>query len=361
MALVRFAARDPGGANGLAGFLTRHAPKLNFDLWTLPKATAVFARAGFIGREFPEDFTKATVVDAWQRLVPAKVVTGTSHYAAFEPLLWQLAREQGCPSLAVNDSWANLAPRFQWGKPDWVGAVDAGQVAELMALGFGREQIIETGHPWLALLLERRQAILSEPLPASPGPGVRVLFISESISSDVAQGVNAPFGFDEFDAFALVYQAAFEVGTPDFPVELAIKFHPYEDPAPFLTRLQKLPRKAGLRVMPLERQAQPLPWVRWADLVTGISSMLMLEAIVLDRPVLSVQPGLRREDTFIASRRGFAELLTEPAPALSRLQTLLADPEVRRLTVQRNQKFLETIPRDPFGRILDWILEPSTG
>ena len=98
---------------------------------------------------------------------------------------------------------------------------------------------------------------------------------------------------------------ALHVASATHPVTLAVKFHPYEEPAGFLRRRADLPVGEGLRLRTVEASAKPHPWVVWADLVVGVSSMLLLEAIVLGRPVVSVQPGLTREDTFIASARRF--------------------------------------------------------
>jgi hypothetical protein len=359
MALVRFAARDPGGANVLAGFLSRQAGGLSFDIWTLPKATPVFESAGFRCREFSENFEPVIVREAWLQLPVHKLITGTSHYAAFEPLLWDLARASGCASLAINDAWANLPARFQAGRPDFVGALEEGQRSELEALGFRPEQIIVTGHPWLGSLLENRRQNLAANEPPPRRATVQALFVSECIASDVAQGVNAPFGFDEFDAFAVLHRAAMQAAHAGISVELAIKFHPYEDPAPFKSRLRGLPSAPGLVVTTLDRSAKPYPWILWADLVAGIGSMLLLEAMVLGRPVISVQPGLMREDTFIASRRGFARTLTHPETAVQELTHLLTSAESRKTVRACNQGFLQTLPCDPYGAIREWISRPG--
>jgi hypothetical protein len=355
MGSLRFAARDPGGANVLAAFLSRHGARLVFDAWSLPRATPVFARVGVSTREFPEAFDPAAVRAAW-RVAPADfLVTGTSHYAPFEPLLWELAQETGAGSLAVVDGWSNMPLRFAAGRPDYVGAVDAGQAAELVAMGFSREQILCTGHPWLSLLVRDRERILAEALPAVTGAGLHVLFASETVAFDVAKGVNVPYGFDEFDAYALVHQAALHVASAAHPVTLAVKFHPYEEPADFLRRRAELPVGEGLRLRTVEASAKPHPWVVWADLVVGVSSMLLLEAIVLGRPVVSVQPGLTREDTFIASARGFAEVLTDPGAAAERLATLLASPEARADVRAANAGFLEGLPVEGSEAILELL------
>lgn len=354
-ARVRFAARDPGGANVLAAFLAQHGRLIPHDIWCLPKAAPVFARASLAFREFPEDFDLADVASAWRADPAPLLITGTSHYAGFEAALWDLARTSGGKSLVVIDAWLNVPTRFTHGRPDYVGAVDEAQIAELIALGFAREQLIVTGHPWLADLLGRRENILASIVPPPRTHAMQILFVSESIASDVAQGINLPFGFTEFDSFALLHQAAAQAASPDRPVELAIKFHPYEDESWFRGRLAELPSVPHLSIRPLERTASPHPWLLWADLVTGISSMLLLEAIVLGRPVVSLQPGLIRENTFIATTRGFARTFTDVKTALPPLTALIRESALQQREQQRNQSFLETLPPDPAANILRWI------
>jgi hypothetical protein len=345
----------------LAAFLARHGARVPFDVWALPRATPVFARAGFAPRGFAEAFDPAVLRAAWQASPARFLVTGTSHYEAFEPLLWGLARDTGAESLAVIDGWSNLPLRFAAGRPDFVGAVDLGQIEELVALGFRRERTLLTGHPWLSLLIAERSRLLAETPPAVTGPGVNLLFASEALAGDVAKRVNVPYGFDEFDAFALLHRAARQVVQAGRRVNLAVKFHPYEEPAAFLTRLGGLPLMDGLTVLPLEPTVKPHPWVLWADLVVGITSVLLLEAIVLGRPVISVQPGLAREDTFIASHRGFAEVLTDPEGAVGRLAELIGSGEGRQAVRERNAGFLATLPGDGSAAILDLLQRDTAG
>jgi hypothetical protein len=356
MAHVRFAARDPGGANVLMGFLSgrRGDALFTFDAWSLAQASPVFRRGGVEPREFADELSADVLDRAWAEQPADVLVTGTSHYAPFEAYLWKSARRRGCPSLAVNDAWVNLPRRFAVEKPDYVGAVDAGQVPELVAMGFDAGRVITTGHSWLAGLLSRQDTRRDIVAPERDGD-VHVLFVSESIASDVARGVNAPFGFDELDAFGVLHAAAVSAAAAGLTVRLAVKFHPSEDPTAFLARLAELERPPGLSIRTILGNETPYPWVLWSDLVAGVGSMLLLESIVLDRPVVSLQPGLTREDTFIVGRRGLAPTLTDPVEGRRTVSELLLDPATRRTLLERERRFVELIPPDPVSPIASWI------
>ena len=356
--IVRLAARDPGGANVLSSFLQQSRSESLFttDVWALPKAAEVFARAGAAVREFPESVTAGVLEDEWRRDPADVLVTATTHQTPFEAILWDIARQHGAPSLAVLDQWCNLPSRFQGGRPDSVGVIDAGQARELIELGFAPQVVRIVGHPWLADLLDRRSTLA--PVPRREGEdrdAVAVLFVSENISGDVRDGRNAPFGFDEIDSFEVLYQAACATAALGTPVVVAVKFHPYEDPARFRDHLGRLNPPAGVHLECVPLGAEPHAWVLWADLVVGISSMLLYEAMVLERPIVSVQPGLVREDTFAASERGFARTLTDRAQAITWLRDLLLDPEQRRTLLEMHRGFTGRLPRSRAEGLLAWI------
>jgi hypothetical protein len=362
MGNILFAARDPGAANVVAVFASRWraaGDQHDLEVWSLPRATPVFARHGLNSQEFP-DWDEADVQRRWGRRPPDAVVTGTSHYQPFEPSLWKLAARQGVPSLAILDSWTNLPARFAEGQPDFVGAVDTGQVAELNQLGFPSDRVLLAGHPFLRDLLRNRPEPAAADAPAARG-SVHLLFVSEPIAEDVAAGRNRPFGFDQVDVFELLERAAARAAAAGRRVTIGVRFHPYEDPARLLARVRDRPPRppVELRIVPGDEPAHRS--LEWADLVTGVGSMLLLEAIVFGRPVLSVQPGLSREDTFIASERGFVDRLLDPEQAVSTLADHLCRPEQRAATRSKNAGFLETLDPSDGAAVAAWLAEHAHG
>ena len=352
MAFVRFAARDPGGANVIASLLAALEPdrRFAFDVWTMPRATPVFARFGSPAVEFAEDAAPAALAARWADPRPDVLVTGTSHYGGFEAPLWDLARASGIPALAVIDSWVNLESRFRDGRPDRVGYIDAAQAGALRALGFADDHLIHTGHPWLSHV--RASA---RPRPAPQGDPFVVLFASEPIASDVAAGVNAPFGYDERDAFAVLHAVAVSRARAGRRLELRVRFHPYESPEAFLARVAALPTVAGLSVVvdPGSRPAHES--LAAAHLVTGIGSMLLLEAFALERPVVSLQPGTIRGNVFVAGERGLTPTVVDPTQAEVLLGPLLDDAATRADLVLRQRAFLDAVSADLRGELRPWI------
>lgn len=321
----------------------------------MPRAAEVFERAGVPSHLFSEEVTPDEIDWKWWKHRADLLITGTSHQAPFEAVLWELARRQPCPSLALLDQWCNLPLRFQHGQPDYVGAIDVVQADDLIRMGFSPEKVLVVGHPWLTDLLERCERQACTPKTQEDREAVCVLFVSESIAADVANGKNLPYGFDEIDSFDVLYRAACQAGELGTKVSLAVKFHPYENPARFRDFLNKLSPPPLVKLACAPQETDPRSWVLWSDLVVGISSMLLFEAMVLGRPVVSVQPGLAREDTFRASVNGYARTLTDPAEAVTFLTRLIQDPQERRAVLAGHRSFTGTLRRNCFEPVLGWI------
>jgi len=356
MAVLRFAARDPGGANVLAALVPELPAAVTADAWTLPRAERLRRTLPADAMTFEDTPSASVLAEVWDRNPADVLLTGTSHYAPFEQALWQIAAARSVPTLAVLDQWMNIGPRFTAGRPDFVTVLDPQQRPELIAIGFRSDHILDMGHPWLAQLAATGSAAAHR-----PRSGARVLFASEPIRDDVAKGANAPFGFDEFDAFMLVRDAAAEVARRGSDVSLVAKCHPYEDARAFAARVESLQPVDRLTVLVSDGASPALEAVRDADLVTGISSMILIEAMVLGRAVISVQPHLSREETFVPSIRGAARTLTDPRGARTALAELIASDEARARERARHAPFVQAVAGRPGDVLRHWLAQVGVG
>jgi len=173
----------------------------------------------------------------------------------------------------------------------------------------------------------------------------------------VAAGVNAPYGFDEFDAFELLYQCV--SAAPENPIQIAIKFHPYENSEQFQQKAESLPAAPHISLQFLTGKENSHKWAQWADLAVGISSILLLEAMIFSKPVISLQPRLVRENTFPAGQYGCAPTLTDPGEAKELILELIQQPDKRQQLKQMHRPFVESIPTDTVSPVANWIQTQS--
>ena len=142
--------------------------------------------------------------------------------------------------------------------------------------------------------------------------------------------------------------------TPIMPVTIVVKLHPYERVEDFASTIESHQSTANLWVEMIPGCERPHPWVMGADLVVGIGSVLLTEAMVLGVPVVSVQPGLCRENTFVPGAAGFGETWVDSSNARLRLTELLMNPNERRELLERNRGFVETFRNHDCETVAQW-------
>ena len=242
-------------------------------------AVSIWRRAGFEVLEASAASDLDDITSIW----PDIVVTG-SGFNSFEGSFWQWAKPRERPTIAVIDSWTSLARRFKvpggFEFPDAIGVIDEESRLQLIAETDCPSPIHTIGQPHL----QNQTANLSE---ACAKPGVirdvpRIVFLSEPIDVDYGREAR---GFDQYEAFEqLCSVLAFQN-----VLKLEVKPHPRESEKHwrrFIAQCQThVSIEIGLTKDPIE-----LLLVE-ADGLLGMTTMALLEAHLLGRPILSLQPG----------------------------------------------------------------------
>jgi len=162
-------AHDPGGANAVGATVAAlRRAGVAVRLVGAGPALARFARLGLTH--------EASTGDVEQEMIATAdlVLTGTSEYNALEQAALVMAAECGVPSLVISDFWGNqplrfasrLRGRIREVRPDWVTAIDADNVAELVHAGFRPSQVTITGQPWFGHLVRDSAALVPATSPA---------------------------------------------------------------------------------------------------------------------------------------------------------------------------------------------------
>jgi len=281
-------ARDPGAASALVPV----AQALPSTVIGLDHARPVFERAGIHLEELSSDQSPGIAEEWLSRVGPSVLLTGTSRLdlAPLDAQWWRASRAMQVPSVALLDHWVGYWEKFTVdirfdAVPDVIAVMDEYARGRLRELGCKQPQILVTGHPAFDGLstepLAGREGVRSQ-----WGSGVGewvVLFVSEPIASDLG----ALSGYDEVDVLRLLIDA-----LAGLPAQLIVKPHPREEPLRLAGLMKDMGRSGRLETELTGREA-----VAGADTVVGMTSILLLEAAVAGRPVLSIQPGAREDWT----------------------------------------------------------------
>jgi hypothetical protein len=313
---------DPGAAVFVAGLPAAAASVSSLIVRLLAvQPAADFLRArGVSFDELAGDRVVATVMGAR----PDVLVVGTSENprtAAFE--LVHAARAAGVPSVGVVDAAANAAYRFRGETtdplahaPDWLLVPDSATHAAFAALNYPTEQIVVSGHPQhetvteLARRLdaEGRDMVRRRVLPDAGDRHV-VMFAAE-----VSTGLNAE-QYRRSREYTLHGSAASDDRTSIVLDEflmavdslserpyLVLRLHPKNDMVEFARYLGAFDH--------ISAHGSPLEAAFAADVVVGMTSMLIMEAALMGVATLSIVPRLAEADWLTAIAAGMTPCAT---------------------------------------------------
>jgi len=214
------------------------------------------------------------------------------------------ARSMGIPTVGLVDAYANADQRFRGRSadplafvPDWLLVPDQATQAAYEALGYGLDRAIVCGHPHYDWVRQRaaelrqigRATLRRQLLPQWPGDRPIVVFVAE-ISTGLDPGQyrrSADYTFTgtghsdrrtDIAIDELLLAAANQLPPP----YLVLRLHPkntIEEFAPYRDRFHCI--SSG---------GSALDWVYCADLVVGMTSMLLVEAQLIGLPVLAIVP-----------------------------------------------------------------------
>lgn len=292
---------DPGAANFVAEALD--------VLAAASVRTRVFAGGTAFGHlaslgvsAMPYDRVEATIA-ILRREQPGLVLVGTAEDPDTPGLaLIDAAQSLAIPSMAVVDGPMHVAARLRGRtgdalghRPDAVAVADAATQASFCALGFEPTQVLAVGHPQYdrvrkiraSLDAEGCDAVRSRAFGFAPGPKKIALFLSElSDGVEPTQYRHAPHwtlagrGVSTWRTDIAIEE--FLDATAQRGFFRALRLHPKNTEADFAAYRGEFDRilSGGLA----------FEHIYAADIVVGVTTFLLVEAALLERPTLSILP-----------------------------------------------------------------------
>lgn len=315
---VLAAAQEAGAANALVPVITTLRRSLSAEVVVAACAQAaeVFAGAGLSPRQ-------ADAIEPLMREAsPNVLLLGTSWGWTLDKRLLSLGNECLLPSVSVVDHWTHYRERFLDPRsnrlvlPTRIAVPDQVALAQAARAGLPEDLMIATGHPHLETMINALEApgcqararelrrAWCESLGRSPDGSRVVLFVSEPFSQFHGPGSPSPYDFTEQDALEGVVEAieTLEQQTRG-RLALVVKRHPREQSQP----LQFGSRAKRRNLCVVSGQEPSSVCVMAADLVVGMLSMVLLEAVLAGRPASSFRPTRTAAEAFIGSELGLVE------------------------------------------------------
>ena len=329
-------SRDPGGTNAILPLIAPlQALGNELKVYGKDAALSIYRKQNIdcadICVAIPSG-TQEETDEFVRKTRPDLILTGTSSEDFTERHLWKAAERVGITSFAVLDQWTNYRLRLisEGGNP-MNGAVSSELIVpsyffimdefakeEMCALGIDRNKLVVSGQPFFDYIRKTGDKVtpqkveeLRRELTESDGGQVFV-FASQPIASIHRQnGMPEDYwGYTEETVLNSVVKTL-SIVTRDLATEvtLVLRLHPKDEVEAYKGVVGTLP--SSIKVV-VDRGTDSNLLLKASDLIIGMFSMLLLEAAILERPFISVQIGLKRENPLVFDRMGVVRsILTE--------------------------------------------------
>lgn len=223
-----------------------------------------------------------------------------------EKNIWFNARTGGIKTIAFVDAWQNYSMRFSGPskgehlayQPDYISCIDLFGKQGMEEEGFDPQILVPLGQPYLASLKKKYDGLSAEAIrkKLKIERGIPVLlFVSEALEENFGHAR----GYTQFDALRLSLR---ELMDRDGDTTLLVKLHPKDIMSKFIPFRSTVP---GKKMILAQDEVSSLECLKIADEVFGISSIMLVEAYILGKRVISVQPSLKVPDPLFLSRYGY--------------------------------------------------------
>ena len=331
-------AEDPGAANYVAAL----PDALRIRGWTVKLLAEGYAkdylsRRG-VGVEVVEEGLQAS--DLLRREHPRLLIVGTSENLDTLGLKLCLeARVMGIRSLGVVDALGNAPYRFRgqsddslFYAPDWLAVPDSWTREAYASLGYPVERVMICGHPQYDHILEvgagiageGRKGVRKRLFPSMGGELPLVVFAAE-----ISAGIRPQQYYELSDDYTLSGRGK-SVGRTEIVLEefldalaaaachayRVLRLHPKNDPDEFKRYAEEFDY--------VSQNEPPYHLIYAADLVVGMSSILLFEAALMGTPTLSVLPRTTEKESVIGVLAGITPCVTTREQLISILPGLLS-------------------------------------
>lgn len=337
-------SKDPGGANTVIPLVVALREK-GYEVRLFGKDAALekYSKAGLDEgtniREFLKEVSSGEVEDFLSKERPDFLITGTSAGDFTEKYLWKAAEKLNIPSFAILDQWLNYGIRFsryttaeirEYEKdkshpylPSKILVMDDYAKQEAIKDGLDQSKILVSGQPYFETLLkEKVSSERLKELRSRLGIGsddLIITFASEPVSKDYK---NDYWGFNEKTIFKELFEGVKEVSErSEKKISIIIKVHPREDEDSF----EEISSDTHKLKIIIDRDSKPMDLILISDVVAGMSSMFLIEAAIIGKPVLSILMGMKkeREPPFILDRRGIIKSIKGREELINRLDEII--------------------------------------
>jgi len=343
--LVLLFSCDPGGSNTIIPLINPLKQK-GYKVRLFGRDTAIerYKFFNLKGLDISDFFTETNLKNVelfLKKEKPDFVITGTSAEDLTEKFLWKAAEKLKIPSFAILDHWSNYGIRFspyrvsQLGQynhnkshpylPNKILVMDDYAKNKMIREGFDQSRLIVTGQPYFELLdqLKNKPSKIKnirKNLNISYSDFV-IVYASEPTFKSYS---GEYFGYSGKEILMDLHSSLKKITYfYNKKITLIIKLHPREKRDKYLNIINNLKKDAVNMDIIVDRDSDPWDLILESDLVCGMTSMFLIEAVLLNKPIMSIQIGLKKKEPFILVKKGIIKSILDKKTLFNELKTVI--------------------------------------
>ena len=353
---ILFFSRDPGGANCIIPLYKRIEADKNIQphLYCRDFACQKYREKSLsfknINREL-NHITPRSIENFLKRKRPNLIITATSSDDNTERFFWRAARKLNIKTLAILDQWMNYKDRFsddyrEYPKdkkhlniPDIICVMDEYAKGEMVGQGFPSENIKVTGQPYFEEIskeIERFNHKKKKKIRKSFNIEDGLLLISFASEPIIENNPKDPlkYGYTELTILESLLKALKKnIDKTGRKIALIIKLHPKNIDGIFDNLIKKYSFGTRAKII-VNKTLPPRDLILSSDFVLGMSSMFLIEAAILKKPIMSIQIGLKGEDPFVLSRIGRTKTVRDQKTLDNELQEFIKSKNFKQYLIK---------------------------
>ena len=248
----------------------------------------------------------------FEKFKPDLVISSAAslpHKDMSEKYLWQNAKKMNIKTVVFLDQWQNYSIRFSGIRedekliylPDFINCINDIGKQEMISEGFKENILLTFGHPYLSSLGKESEKIDKKSIKKylQIGQNQKIfLFVSEAIKENYGKTI----GYDQYEVLDFFLGNVQNIQNST----VIIKLHPKDNARNFKNIISKY---ADLHLIIISNELSPIECITVSDFMYGMTSIMLIEAYILGKNVISLQPNLKINDPLIISRYNYISMI----------------------------------------------------
>lgn len=306
---ILLVAEDPGGANCLCALYNALCRNKAYSIKAMAEGVArhIFRQAGM-------ELLSSDSEISFKAFMPDFIVLGTGENSnSIDKQVIMLSRTLCIPTMYVIDYWTNACLRLLgpdgnslFYAPDYLAVIDKNQKAEFTKLGFPPKRIFVCGHPHFSnvkmqasqLIKKSREKVFGELFPNLTSNKKSILFAAETLGGEQFRR-NSRYtlkgrGSTDERTLIVLEELLDAVKEISEDIQVIVRPHPKNRTDDF--------KAYRSEISEISANGSSIEACYACDLTVGMTSMILLEAVIIGKPVVSIVPKKDEKDWLISNR-----------------------------------------------------------